>query len=71
MISFRRQEKKIMNQIVAYIPSILSVTNYANAIFIFYLVLSLYSDTLESELNPFQNPVRVPNRSSSKTIFPL
>jgi len=30
-----------------------------------------YSDTLESELNPFQNPIRVPNRSSSKTIFPL
>jgi len=31
----------------------------------------IYSDTSESELNPFQNPIRVPNRSSSKTIFPL
>ena len=42
MISFRRQEKKIMNQIVAYIPSILSVTNFVNAIFIFYLVVSFH-----------------------------
>ena len=31
-----------MNQIVAYIPSILSVTNFVNAIFIFYLVVSFH-----------------------------